>query len=353
MEFGISCARVDEVGLVSYAESLGYNFCWATDSPMLRSNPFAVLALAAQATRWMRLGIGVAVPGLREAPELANGIATINRLAPGRTFLGVGTGNTAMRTLGRPPVKIKAFGQYIRVVRALLDGDEARYESAEGAHPVRFQNLADNSVAIEPRIPIEIGGFGPRSQSLAGELGDGLITSIPRGGSIGSAWSHVRQGAERVGRKIQNFSMTALVNVLMLKPGESLASERVIRECGPAIMANVHYLVDFVRETGAEPPDYVLPIWEEYLAFHKTRDSATSHQALHDSHYSYLDAEESRFITPQMIRNFCVAGAPDEIVERLQTLEEEGLTAVSFIPPNDERMRMYEDFARYVIAEMD
>ena len=47
-----------------------------------------------------------------------------------------------------------------------------------------------------------------------------------------------------------------------------------------------------------------------------------------------------------------VAGAPEEIVELLQTLEEEGLTAVSFIPPNDERMRMYEDFARYVIAEM-
>ena len=100
MHFGISCARVDEVGLVAYAEGLGYDICWATDSPMLRSNPFAVLALAAQSTRWMQLGVGVAVPGLREAPELANGIATINRLAPGRTFLGIGTGNTAMRTLG-------------------------------------------------------------------------------------------------------------------------------------------------------------------------------------------------------------------------------------------------------------
>ena len=43
----------------------------------------------------------------------------------------------------------------------------------------------------------------------------------------------------------------------MLEEGETLASERVIQDCEPAIMANVHYLVDFVRETGATPPDYV------------------------------------------------------------------------------------------------
>ena len=101
MDFGVTVAKVDDVGLAKHAENLGYSFMWATDSPLIRSNPWAVLALAAQQTQTIRLGTGLEIGALRLAPETANGIATINRLAPGRTFLGVGTGNTAMRTLGR------------------------------------------------------------------------------------------------------------------------------------------------------------------------------------------------------------------------------------------------------------
>jgi hypothetical protein len=91
MDFGIVTAKVDEIGYISHAENLGYRHAWVTDSPMIRSNCWAVLALAAQATRTMRLGTAVNVPGLRLAPAVANGIATINRLAPGRCIIGLGT----------------------------------------------------------------------------------------------------------------------------------------------------------------------------------------------------------------------------------------------------------------------
>lgn len=81
MEFGVVTAKIDEIGYITHAENLGYRHCWVTDSPIIRSNCWAVLALAAQATRTMRIGTGVSVPGLRLAPVAANGIATINRLA--------------------------------------------------------------------------------------------------------------------------------------------------------------------------------------------------------------------------------------------------------------------------------
>ena len=352
MQFGISCAKIDEIGLVTHAENLGYDFCWATDSPMIRSNPWAVLALAAQATRSIRLGTGVAVPGLRLAPVAANGIATINRLAPGRTFLGVGTGNTAMRTLGHRPARVQAFAEYIRVVRALLNGEEVDYTLDGVTHPIRFQNPEFRYVDTEHYIPIHVGGFGPRAQALAGELGDGLITGIPRGGSIPSALANVRQGAAKAGRELKDFHVAALVNLLLLEPGETLASERAIAECGSAIMANVHFLVDLVKETGQEPPAYVLPIWDEYMDFHGKRDAARAHQKLHASHYSYLDPEEARFVTPEMIRNFCIAGQPEEIVEQLRDLEGQGLDAIVFIAPLDRQYRLIEDFSRKVMARM-
>ena len=94
MKFGISVSQINEVELAVAAERVGYDFCWVWDSPMIRSNLWAVLALVADRTSTIRVGSGVAVPALRMAPVTANAIATVNAIAPGRTFLGLGTGNT-------------------------------------------------------------------------------------------------------------------------------------------------------------------------------------------------------------------------------------------------------------------
>ncbi len=352
MDFGVSCAKIDEVGFVRHAENLGYDFCWVTDSQMIRSNPWAVLALIAQQTQTIRIGTGVAVPGLRLAPVAANGIATTARLAPGRTFMGIGTGNTAMRTMGQRPTTIKAFGEYIRVVRALLDGEEVDYTLNGVTQPIRFQNTELRYLDLDHHIPIHVAGFGPKAQALAGELGDGLITGIPRGGAIPWALGNVKSGADRAGRDLDGFFTTALVNMLLLMPGETLESERVVAECGSSIMANVHFMVDWVKETGGDPPDFIKPIWNDYMAFHNARDAETQHQKLHESHYSYLDPEEARFITPEVIRNFCIVGQPEEIVDQLLDLERQGLNAINFIAPLEQQYRMAEDFADKVISRM-
>ena len=349
MQFGVTCGYINDLGYVTHAEKLGFDFAWFPDSPLMRSNIWAMMAIAAQQTTRIRLGTGLAIPGLRLAPVAAGGIATINRLAPGRVFFGTGTGNTAMRTMGQRPATVAEFREYIRVVKALLAGDQTEYALNGEKHPVRFQNTHLDYIDLEHPVPMMVGGFGPRAQALAGELGDGVVTGIPRGGSITNVLANARKGAERAGRSLDGFQVYALANLLMLEPGETLRSERVVAECGPAIMANVHYLVDFIRETGREPPEYVLPIWEEYMAFHRSRDEATRHMALHQSHYSYLDPEEARFITPEIIRNFCIAGQPDEIVERLKSLETEGLDGIVFSFPADLAFRRTEDLARKIM----
>ena len=352
MQFGVSCGYINDLGFVTHAEKLGYDFAWLPDSPLMRSNIWAMMAIAVQQTQRIRLGTGLAIPGLRLAPVAANGIATINRLAPGRVFFGTGTGNTAMRTMGQRPARVAEFKEYLRVIRALLAGEETEYTLNGATHSVRFQNTHLNYIDLDHKIPMMVGGFGPRAQGLAGELGDGVVTGIPRGGSIANVRANVERGAKAAGRTLEGFETYALANLLMLEEGETLTSERVIQDCGPAIMANVHYLVDFVRETGTAPPDYVQPIWDDYMKFHMSRDEATRHMKLHESHYSYLDPDEARFITPEIIRNFCIAGRPDDIVNQLHGLEEEGLTGIVFSLPADSAFRLTEDFARNVIANM-
>ena len=78
MQFGI-CVMAD-----IDAESLGYDSVWVTDSQMIFSDCYAVLALAARQTHRIRLGPGTAICGTRIPPVHVAAMATLNRLAPGR-----------------------------------------------------------------------------------------------------------------------------------------------------------------------------------------------------------------------------------------------------------------------------
>lgn len=352
MKFGISISQVGEVDLAVQAETKGYDFVWVWDSPMIRSGLWSVMTLVADRTSRIRVGSGVAIPALRMAPVTANAIATINALAPGRTFLGVGTGNTAMRAMGQLPMRVADYAEHVRVIRALLAGDKVMYEANGISHEIGFQSLELGHIDIEHPIPIHVGGFGPKAQALAGELGDGLITGIPRGGAIPDALANVRRGAEAAGRTMDGFETTALVNLVMLESHETLESERVVAEVGSSLMVNIHYLYDRFREVGAEPPAYVEPIWEQYVQFRTERDAARDHTEAHGSHYGHLDPLEAPFVTPEMIRTFCIAGQPGEIVEQLTELEAQGLDGINFIAPVDRQWETCDRFADEIITLM-
>lgn len=365
MEFGVSVGHISAIDFAQHGERLGFTRCWVTDSPLLRSNLFSTMTAVALQTKTIHIGAGVAVCGMRLAPEAASGIATVNALAPGRTFAIFGAGNTAMRMLGMRPTGARALREYVRVVRALLHGEEVAYAgyAASGApaagapesetHPIRFTSLEQKHVRLDPPPPIHVAGNGPLSQAVAGEIADGLCTSIPRGGTIVEALAHARRGAAKVGRTLPaDFYTAALINVLMLEPGEALTSPRVIAEIGPAIMTNFHYLVDWVRETGKEPPPYVRPVWNEYTAYLRAKAAADAHLTMHASHYATIEAEEARFLTPEIIKNFCVIGEPPEMVEQLRQLERDGLKQITFHPPFEQRHAVMERFARQVMEKL-
>ena len=313
------------------------------------------MAAVAMTTKTIKIGCGVAVCGMRLAVDCANGIASINVLAPGRTYAIIGAGNTAMRMLGQRPTGARALREYVRVVKALLRGEEVMYAATEGgeAHPIRFTSLDQEYVRLDPLPEIHVAGNGPLSQAVAGEVGDGFCVSIPRGGTITEAMSHVRRGAAKAGRTLPDDYHTAgLMNVLLLDKGEPLTSDRVINEIGPSIMANFHYLADWVRETGKEPPAYVRPVWNDYMAFVKRQSGADKHLALHETHYLTLQPDEARFLTPEIIRNFCIIGQPAELVEQLRQLERDGLKQITFHPPFAQRFEVMERFAKLVMAKI-
>ncbi len=101
MDFCIgTCAKIDQVDLVRQAEDLGVTHFGVGEGPLLFSDPYQQMALASQQTSTINLGTMVTNPLTRIAPMTANSIATLNKLAPGRTFLGIGTANNALRSMG-------------------------------------------------------------------------------------------------------------------------------------------------------------------------------------------------------------------------------------------------------------
>jgi 5,10-methylenetetrahydromethanopterin reductase len=207
MRFGICVmANVDEIGFLPHAESLGYDSVWVTDSQMLFSDCYVVLALAAQRTARLRLGPGTAICGTRIPPVHAAAMATLNRLAPGRVHMGIGTGNTAMRTMGQRPMRIADYAEYLRVLRALLRGQIVDYTFDGVTRPITILMHDKEYMSLEPRIPLYVSGFGPRAMELAGAYGDGLVFAIPpRGVPVSDALQHAARGAARAGRKSTAF----------------------------------------------------------------------------------------------------------------------------------------------------
>ena len=356
MEFGLTWAKLDEMQYVTEAEKLGFTHLWVTDSPLIRSDAFVFLAVAAQQTKTMKLGMGVAVPGLRLAPTLAGAMATLNMVAPGRIFVALGTGNTGMRLLGRKPMILKRFETYVRTVRDLLDGKDADYEHNGEHHAIRFMLTDKGYRNLRDPIPVYLAGYGPKAQALAGEIADGLTTHVPRGGTLDQILANVRQGAAKSGRKPDNalssFHLSVRVNFAVLEPGEAVNSERIVNEFGPAITTAMHSTVDRHLEYGEDPPDFLRPIWKDYMAFHMARPAATRQKTMHESHNAYVAADERRFVTPDVIKRFCIVGQPAEVLEQVRELERQGVRQLMCNFPLERGYQMVRDYSKNIIQKL-
>jgi alkanesulfonate monooxygenase SsuD/methylene tetrahydromethanopterin reductase-like flavin-dependent oxidoreductase (luciferase family) len=356
MQFGICMAtKIDDWQLIKDAEDLGFDSAWVPDSQMIWSDCYATMALAAQNTSRIRLGTGVAIPGTRLAPVTAHSIASINQIAPGRVFLGIGTGHTAMRVMGMEPMRIRDFQEYLRVVRTLLRGEEVEYTFNDRTRTIQFLHQDLRFINLENPVPIYVAANGPRALRTAGEYGDGLISAFnERPEMLQHNLQLVREGAERADRTLpDDFSTATLTTSVVLQPGEKLTSDRVIDECGSQVMAIIHFAYEIFKQTGKEEniPAAFLDIWDEYCAHVEKMETPPEKRylQLHNGHCTFMVPEERRFVTPKTMQGVGIIGEPDDIIEQLRTAERAGLKEVALLPPMASARKVFSDFAEHVM----
>jgi 5,10-methylenetetrahydromethanopterin reductase len=130
--------------------------------------------------------------------------------------MGIGTGNTARRTLGMPAAKLSELREHVDICRGLLGGQTVPYEEAGRRRMIRFLNPTGGWINLKKKVPIFVAASGPKTLELAGEIGDGVILFGAVGDSLLEyALSHVRRGAESAGKGLQDLYICVLTAVRM------------------------------------------------------------------------------------------------------------------------------------------
>ena len=159
------------------AEELGCSHVWFYDTQLLSADVLVAMGASAMKTSRIKLCAGVFIPSNRNAAVAANGLATLNALAPGRVVFGTSTGYTGRRTMGLGPVTLARLEKYVQAVEGLLQGKTVEWSEEGGTHKIRFLNPDLGLINIKDRIPTFLSAFGPKARSLTAKLGAGWIGS--------------------------------------------------------------------------------------------------------------------------------------------------------------------------------
>src|SRR3954452_7072052 len=173
----------DLLNNVTQAEQAGFDLLDASDHfhPWAEAGQASFvwtwLGAAAARTSRMVLGTGVTCPTLRYHPTvIAQAAATLACLAPGRAYLGVGTGEALNEysATGCWPAYAERqarLAEAIELIRALWTGEPL-------SHQGRYYETRQARLYTRPPAPppIYVSAMVPESAAFAGRYGDGLIT---------------------------------------------------------------------------------------------------------------------------------------------------------------------------------
>jgi F420-dependent oxidoreductase-like protein len=171
-----------QIKLVRYAESLGYDSVWSSES--YSSDAATVLAWLAGQTQQIKLGSAIfQLPG-RSPAMTAMTAATLDQLSNGRMRLGLGTSGpqVAEGWHGQPFEKqLQRTREYVDIVRMALAGERVAYNGGSYVLPIEGGRGKALKLMIRPvqgKIPIYIAAMGPKNTALTGEIADGWLATF-------------------------------------------------------------------------------------------------------------------------------------------------------------------------------
>jgi 5,10-methylenetetrahydromethanopterin reductase len=289
--------------LTHLAESLGYTNVWYGDSQNIWRETYVTMAAAAVGTTRVVLGTAVTNATTRHESVLASSWATLAELTNGRVVMGIGAGDSSLRTMGMTPMKLADLERAVIRLRALLAGDWVT--GPVSGIPYRLDYLAEASP-----VPVYLAASSPQSLRLAGRVADGVILAVgvdPR--SIRSALVDLEEGANEVGRSLENLDIVLWIPAAIADDG------RIARD-----LARPHVASMVVQPRPAEMREE----HSEAIASIRARYNYFRHMN--------VEPEVASLVPDALVDMFALVGTADECREKLQALVELPIDQISIVP---------------------
>jgi 5,10-methylenetetrahydromethanopterin reductase len=313
------------------AEAVGFSMVGVADSQSVFREMYSTMALCAQATQRVRIGPSVTNPITRHPAVAASGIATVDEIAPGRAFFGIGSGDSAILNLAERPATLASMRAYIDAVRALQTKGETTWEG----RTVRL-------TWVQRAIPIYLAAEGPRTLELAGEIADGVIVNVGLTPSlIRDAVAHVHAGARRAGRDPDAIDLWTMVRANIT---DDVAAG--VDEIKMELASNAHHVFRFTLEGKHVPGDLADAIRRVQTGY-----QPAAHEALGPSpNAALLDAEP--VLRAYLAERFAAVGPPALVAEKLAAVVDAGISGLLVTGFVAERSRLIRALGERVLSRL-
>ena len=303
------------------AEHQGFDSVWVSDhyQPWRHTDghapfSFAWLGALAERTNRAQLGTSVVTPTFRYHPAIvAQALATLDQLAPGRLLLGVGTGES----MNEVPVigiewpdqreRFRRLSEAVKLIQKLWTEDFVEWDG-------EFYKVKGATVYDKPEqpVPIYIGASGPAAAKLAGRLAEGFICTSGKGMELyrDTLLPAVREGAEAAGRDYDQIEKTIEVKV-------SYDTDRARALQDTSIWAAL-----------------ALPA-EEKVDIHNPRE---------------MEERARKVKDPE--RRWLVSDDPEQHVEQIRPYLDLGFTHLVFHAPGDDQARFLKLYSSQVLPRL-
>ena len=242
------CAAADcTAAFAGRVEETGFDGVGIPDTQLIMRDVYVSLALAAQRTSHLALYAAVTNPVTRHVSVLASVAQTVEELAPGRLRIMVGSGYSAVKTIGQGAATLQDMRDTVVTLRRLLSGETVSLDGFDAHLPY----------ASGRRIPIFIAATGPRTIELAGEVADGALMAVGiHPANVDAARRRLEAGAKRAGRDPGSLEAIYLSRIHVEKDMETA---RAMARPICAQWATEPYRARWLREAGVEIPEIELP----------------------------------------------------------------------------------------------
>ena len=320
---------------VKLAERLGFHAFFHNDKKWARE-VFSRLGAATQCTTTIGLGTSVVDPYTRHAALLAQAMATLAELAPGRFRVIMGSGSHFETLPGYgSPKPVAGLREAAELMRRLWRGEKI---SLDG-EVVRFK---DGALDWKPTEipPLYIASRGPQILKLAGAVADGvLIGSFATPPGIGYAKEHILAGLAASNRGWTDVRLCSWIYLSLLERADDPVPESVKRGVSFAFWSSRKALGAMVDELAPDASD----------AFRKF-----IREAPHEWSPPIMD-ELRRLMPRGVIDSLALVGTASQVVERLNALAGAGVEEIVIWPFPRERQDMADfmhELARDVLPRV-